>query len=903
VFLNKQVFKQFYTLLEIKLMPGQINIYFSTFERLAIKSCIISVLGCLITIAAYGNDIVFEPPFSADSYSSSAVFYQGNFGEGIAIDLTDADMAFGMINQQVFTAAHRVGGKCMVQTDTIFHGFSVPQSGIYESGIYEITFSGVVSGQLQAAGFTYYLGVGKSAFKLELQGKVEGLNFAKTKLYETDLGWGCFVNDVVIQESILSVLNYFSGGTAEIIGLMDTMIDTMIDNIIPVKSWDANDFSIGFSTYLEQDQQYILEFSSKAKIGSIALGIAEQVAFEDVDITLNEIRISPTGQASNHAPATPQTIYPAPGQTDIDPNVTLESSSFSDPDGDSHASSRWQVAQDSGFGNMVLDSGETIASRTFQVPQDVLDNDDSYYWRVQYKDSRNGWSNWSAPADFNTVLSSHIAGYVKDAEDFNGINATVYVVKSDESMIVEDWGTDTPSGIFGIPVPEGQYYLLITAGGCVNDKTYSFELTRVPETGVIPLGPGEVNNVGDIYIEDVPDLREEEFEITNGPFHWGDEVMISHTCKNIGTEGAAHVKVKFYISSDRLIQQYDTTLGQHECPLLGPGMSWDGLISLNLPSNPPDDFNDAGIFYIGAIVDPDNNVNESDEFHNANRGFGIDKESLMIFNDSDLTSNGVTDLKDFAILAGKWLTNCTEPGWCDGADFNEDGLVDYYELSILADNWLDKLYTFEDTGSITLSGGVKALALDGNLLLAGADCNLVSIDMSNADNPFVLDEIILDGDIRDIVIDDNIAYTAIDQPGLTGADILEVVDIAAGGQLSVIESFQSEEHSSFLDIDISGNYAYIADHWNGMRILDLEDPCNIQQVTTYGLTSYEHGVAAGAEPFVYVSSGDKNGGRLTSVDASNPDAPFQAGACSTQAYPTVILFSLPLQTKDLSLFL
>jgi len=157
VFLNKQVFKQFYTLLEIKLMPGQINIYFSTFERLAIKSCIISVLGCLITIAAYGNDIVFEPPFSADSYSSSAVFYQG-----------------GMINQQVFTAAHRVGGKCMVQTDTIFHGFSVPQSGIYE-----ITFSGVVSGQLQAAGFTYYLGVGKSAFKLELQGKVEGLNFAK----------------------------------------------------------------------------------------------------------------------------------------------------------------------------------------------------------------------------------------------------------------------------------------------------------------------------------------------------------------------------------------------------------------------------------------------------------------------------------------------------------------------------------------------------------------------------------------------------------------------------------------------------------------------------------------------------------------------------------------------------
>lgn len=48
------------------------------------------------------------------------------------------------------------------------------------------------------------------------------------------------------------------------------------------------------------------------------------------------------------------------------------------------------------------------------------------------------------------------------------------------------------------------------------------------------------------------------------------------------------------------------------------------------------------------------------------------------------------NLLDLAELADNWNeTDCGEPDWCDGADFNRSSDVSAVDLSIFADNWLD----------------------------------------------------------------------------------------------------------------------------------------------------------------------------------------------------------------------
>jgi hypothetical protein len=51
---------------------------------------------------------------------------------------------------------------------------------------------------------------------------------------------------------------------------------------------------------------------------------------------------------------------------------------------------------------------------------------------------------------------------------------------------------------------------------------------------------------------------------------------------------------------------------------------------------------------------------------------------------SDMTNNGTTNLKDFAVQADDWLQNETkQPG-----DLNRDGAIDYRDLQLLLSEWL-----------------------------------------------------------------------------------------------------------------------------------------------------------------------------------------------------------------------
>jgi len=106
-------------------------------------------------------------------------------------------------------------------------------------------------------------------------------------------------------------------------------------------------------------------------------------------------------------PNGPSNITPSNGATAISLTPYLESSEFSDPDvEDTHSASRWQIATDMLFDEVIFDTHEDTSNLVrLPVPPNVLDYSTQYYWRVKYRDRYGMWSAWSLETSFTTVAS------------------------------------------------------------------------------------------------------------------------------------------------------------------------------------------------------------------------------------------------------------------------------------------------------------------------------------------------------------------------------------------------------------------------------------------------------------------------------------------------------------------
>jgi 1,4-alpha-glucan branching enzyme len=75
-----------------------------------------------------------------------------------------------------------------------------------------------------------------------------------------------------------------------------------------------------------------------------------------------------------------------------------------------------------------------------------------------------------------------------------------------------------------------------------------------------------------------------------------------------------------------------------------------------------------------------------------NANINVGPYSVVILSQgSDPDINGVdgVDYDDFALLAGEWQNNCTDPSWCGDVDFNISGKVDMTDLYTFISSWLD----------------------------------------------------------------------------------------------------------------------------------------------------------------------------------------------------------------------
>jgi len=85
-------------------------------------------------------------------------------------------------------------------------------------------------------------------------------------------------------------------------------------------------------------------------------------------------------------------------------------------------------------------------------------------------------------------------------------------------------------------------------------------------------------------------------------------------------------------------------------------------------------------------------------------------------NSADLTGDYTVDSRDFAVLAGWWMSDCdASNNWCDWTDYDLSGRVDAGDLAIFSAGWLknDAFVTTWDTG--LAEGTTVTLALSGNV--------------------------------------------------------------------------------------------------------------------------------------------------------------------------------------------
>jgi hypothetical protein len=94
---------------------------------------------------------------------------------------------------------------------------------------------------------------------------------------------------------------------------------------------------------------------------------------------------------------------PADGATGVSVTPTLETTYGDDAYASVHAGTRWQIASDADFTNLLLDIGSDVHITDLTVPMGILDSNLTYYWRARYVDTGDTTWPWSQPWLFTTV--------------------------------------------------------------------------------------------------------------------------------------------------------------------------------------------------------------------------------------------------------------------------------------------------------------------------------------------------------------------------------------------------------------------------------------------------------------------------------------------------------------------
>jgi hypothetical protein len=143
------------------------------------------------------------------------------------------------------------------------------------------------------------------------------------------------------------------------------------------------------------------------------------------------------------------------------------------------------------------------------------------------------------------------------------------------------------------------------------------------------------------------------------------------------------------------------------------------------------------------------------------------------------------------------------------------------------------------------------------------------VNITDPTHPVEVNFALLNGNPREIIIQNNYAYVA------AGAGGLAVLDITNQGNLARLNNLWRAQASA-----LSGSFVYTADSDSGLRIVDVSQPNNPVGKAVLPLQGSPTGVALSGTT-AYVSSGDAG---LRIIDVSVSTAPVEIGAYDTPGF-------------------
>jgi hypothetical protein len=217
-------------------------------------------------------------------------------------------------------------------------------------------------------------------------------------------------------------------------------------------------------------------------------------------------------------------------------------------------------------------------------------------------------------------------------------------------------------------------------------------------------------------------------------------------------------------------------------------------------------------------------------------------------------------------------------------DFSSLEHSDTVNTTALWDTTADeiKLHPFEPTavGSLPLYPYAtgEGIAVGWYHAYLTTDTDLFVLDVRDPESPRIVAFYSTIGGAVDVVLSGDYAFLAEHTSGL------EVVDISDPEGPSYAGLYDSP--GAALAVAINGDYAYVADYTSGLRVVDISDPTTPVLAGSYATPSEAWGVAVSGN-YAYVADGASG---LQVVDISDPTNPSGAGSYSTpdHAYQVAI---------------
>ncbi|MBN2461838.1 MAG: T9SS type A sorting domain-containing protein [Candidatus Cloacimonetes bacterium] len=175
---------------------------------------------------------------------------------------------------------------------------------------------------------------------------------------------------------------------------------------------------------------------------------------------------------------------------------------------------------------------------------------------------------------------------------------------------------------------------------------------------------------------------------------------------------------------------------------------------------------------------------------------------------------------------------------------------------------------------------VSVSLTDNYVFVADGEMGLRVIDINLPSNPFEVGWYCTPWNNRNIAVSGNYAF-------LTGRLSLFVMDISDPLYPHSVDYYQLETTYWFpftLNIEISGNYAYIAAYSDDLRIVDISNPENICEVGYCNLPGDTMDLVISGE-YVFSVGYLSLPRDLYVTDISDPYNPYQVGMCSTPEKP------------------